>query len=222
LTFERKIRLDGPNVRISETVENRSRLDYPVGWTQHVTLGPPFLQEGSTQLRMPATRSKVIDASFSNASYMQPDAEFDWPLVPRRAGGTADLRIFTDAPVSGSFTTHLMDPRRERAYFFAWSPITKVLLGYVWKRSDFPWVGIWEESHSRTSPPWNGKTMTRAIEFGVSPFPETRRQMIGRGTLFGEPGFRWIPARTSVTVTYSAFITTAEAIPETEEQLRVS
>ena len=39
--------------------------------------------------------------------------------------------------------------------------------------------------------------------------------MIDRGGLFGQPGFRWIPARTKVTVDYCAFVTTADHIPET-------
>jgi hypothetical protein len=116
--------------------------------------------------------------------------------------------------VSGAFSTHLMDPRREEAFFLAWSPRSKVLIGYVWKQSDFPWLGIWEENHSRTNPPWNGQTVTRGMEFGVSPMPETRRQMIDRGSLFGVPGYRWIPARKTVRVQYRAFVTTADQMPE--------
>jgi hypothetical protein len=52
------------------------------------------------------------------------------------------------------------------------------------------------------------------MEFGVSPMPETRRQMIERGSLFGVPGYRWIPARQTVRVEYRTFVTTAETIPE--------
>jgi len=44
------------------------------------------------------------------------------------------------------------------------------------------------------------------MEFGASPMPETRRRMIERGSLFGVPGFRWIPARTRVEVEYRAAI----------------
>ena len=33
----------------------------------------------------------------------------------------------------------------------------------------------------------------RGMEFGVSPFPESRRQMIDRGRLFDVPTYRWIP-----------------------------
>jgi hypothetical protein len=221
LRFERRIRLEGPWVRISESVENLSPLDRPVAWTEHVTIGPPFLEKGATQLRAPGTRSKVIEAPFGDAAYMQPGAEFDWPLVPRMDGGASDLRVYTEAPSSGGFTAHLMDPLQERAFFFAWSPRTKVLFGYVWNRSDFPWLSLWEENCGRTDPPWNGRTLTRGIEIGTSPMPETRRQMLERGKLFGAPCYRWIPARTEVRLEYSAFLTTADAIPETLEDLRV-
>jgi hypothetical protein len=135
-------------------------------------------------------------------------------MVPRAGGGAVDMRRFVDLPVSGAFSTHLMDPAREQAYFLAWSPRSKVLVGYVWNRRDFPWLGIWEENRCRTAPPWNGRTITRGMEFGVSPMPETRRAMIERGKLFGESTFRWIPARTKARAVYCAFITTADSIPE--------
>jgi hypothetical protein len=107
-----------------------------------------------------------------------------------------------------------MDTAREQVYFLAWSPETKVLFGYMWNRADFPWLARWEENHLRTQPPWNGEGLACAMEFGVSPFVESRRQMVDRGSLFGVPSFRWLPARTKAQVNYSAFITTAESMPE--------
>jgi len=216
LRFTRRLAFATPSVvRIIEEVENLRALDRPVAWTQHVTLGDPFVKPGVTRFRAPATRSKVIESDFTGGKgYMQTAAEFDWPHVPHLRDGTVDMRTFVDLPVSGGFSTHLMDPKREEAFFLAWSPESKVLVGYVWKQSDFPWLGIWEENRSRTAPPWNGHTLTRGMEFGVSPMPETRRQMIERGSLFGVPGFRWIPARQTVRVEYRAFVTTADAIPD--------
>src|SRR5260370_35811345 len=60
LELERHIRLDGPRVLITETVENVSILDRPVAWTQHVTLGPPFLEKGSTQFRAPGPKGRTL------------------------------------------------------------------------------------------------------------------------------------------------------------------
>jgi hypothetical protein len=212
LRFERKVQLTAgsPVIRFTETVENLSTTDRPIGWTEHVTLGPPFLEKGSTQFRLPATRSKVCEASGG----MRAGAEFDWPNVPRDDGGVTDMRVFTDAPASAGYTAHLMDPRRDQVFFAAFSPSCRVLFGYVWNRADFPWLGIWEENNCRRHAPWNGRTLTRGMEFGASPVPETRRQMIQRGCLFGEQGFRWIPAKTKVRAEYYAFITAADAVPE--------
>jgi hypothetical protein len=218
LRFTRRIKLasDSAVLLISETVENLSAGDRPIAWTQHVTMGPPFLESGVTQFQMPATRSKVGDAGFNNnlGPYV-PDAEFAWPLCPLKSGGFEDLQTFTKGPVSGGFTTHLMDLAREHAFFLAWSPSTKTLFGYVWNQKDFPWMARWEEHHLRTEPPWNGKAMTCGMEFGVSPFVGSRRQMVDRGSLFGVPSFRWAPARSTLRAEYCAFIGTSEKIPQT-------
>ena len=220
LRFDRRIRVSpGSRVaRFTETVENVSSCDRPIAWTQHVTLGPPFLVPGSTAFRAPGTRSKVIEQDFAGAEgYMKIGAEFDWPYVPRIGGGIADLRVYTTAPASAGFTTQLMDPHREHAWFAAYSPQSKLAFGYVWKRTDFPWLGIWEENHSRAQPPWNGKTLTRGMEFGASPMPESRRAMIERGSLFGVPGYRWIEAKGKLTAEYRAFLRPAGIVPETVE-----
>jgi len=182
LQLERRIALAGRTVEIVETVENESATDRPIAWTEHVTLGPPFLEKGATEFRAPVKKSLVL------------------------AEGNGDLELYTNAPVSGGFTTHLMDPARDTAFFVAWSPRSQVALGYAWRQADFPWLGVWEENYSRTGAPWDGRTLTRGMEFGASPAAETRRQMIERGSLFGVPAFRWIPARTRVEVQYYAAI----------------
>jgi hypothetical protein len=217
LRVERRIELHDRAVRVRESAENLSATDRPVGWTEHVTLGPPFLERGSTEFRASATRSKVLEAPFGKADYLLPGAEFAWPNAPRAGGGVADLQVFNSADVSGGYTAHLMDPARAHAFFVAFAPRTKQAFGYIWKQADFPWMGIWEENRSRRTPPWNGQTLTRGMEFGVSPFPESRRQMIERGRMFDTPTYRWIPARTRVEVEYWIVLPHADAIPDALE-----
>jgi hypothetical protein len=217
LEVERQMSLHGAAARIREHVRNLTGIDRPVGWTQHVTLGPPFLERGVTEFRLPATRSKAFERAFGSADYLAAGAEFDWPMAPAIGGGHADLRRSSAAAASSAYTAHLMDPGQTHAYFVAYSARHRLAFGYVWNRSDFPWLGIWEENASRASSPWNGAGLTRGMEFGVSPFPETRREMIDRGRLFGVPTYRWIPARASVSVEYWAQIRPAAQIPETLE-----
>jgi hypothetical protein len=107
-----------------------------------------------------------------------------------------------------------MDDTKEHAFFTAWSPSTRVSIGYIWKRADFPWLGIWEENHSRTGTPWNGKTLTRGMEFGASPFPESRREAVDRGSLFGIPTFKWLPAKAKLQIEYRAVIGRSDAPPD--------
>jgi hypothetical protein len=199
LAFERTICLLDRTAGIREEVFNLSPLDRSIAWTQHVTLGPPFLENGLTQFRMPATKSRAIGET----------TDFDWPHH-----GDRDLRVYPAEASSSGYTAHLMDPSLPAAHFVAWSPTAKVAFGYVWNREEFPWLGIWEENCSRTHTPWLGRTRTRGMEFGVSPFPEPRRRMIERGSLFNTPGFRWIGARSKLVATYYAAVAPAESIPE--------
>jgi hypothetical protein len=214
LRFERRIVLVDRAVRFEETVENVAATDRPIGWTQHVTIGPPFLEKGSTEFRASATRSKVFDGAFGTADYLERGAVFDWPYAPRAGGGTVDLRTFTDAAESSAYTAHLMDASREQAFFSAFSKAAGLAFGYVWRRAAFPWMGIWEENLSRKGAPWSGRTLTRGMEFGVSPFPETRRQMIERGRMFDTPAYCWAPARSRVSTIYWAVLQDAHAVPE--------
>jgi hypothetical protein len=215
IRFVRRIELHGSNVRFLESVENLTGIDRPIGWTQHVTLGPPFLDRGTTRFRASAGESLVFPGEFSTADYLKPGAEFTWPNAPLKNGGEVDMRIYSSAAVSGGYTAHLMSPRHEYAFFTAYSPSLKVGIGYTWRQADFPWMGIWEENCSRTGAPWNGKSITRAMEFGVSPFPESRRQMVERGKLFGAPTFRWLPAKSRLEVEYWSSVRSEESEPVT-------
>lgn len=215
LEFVRVLRPAGDVLQIRETVTNLSAWDRPSAWTQHVSLGPPFVDRGATQFRAPGTKSRVYETDFTGGKGMQKTgADFDWPYCPRRDQGFLDLRLFPPDEVSAGYTATLMDPDRPQAFFAAWHPKSKLAFGYAWNRQDFPWLGRWEENHARTQTPWNGKSLACGMEFGASPMPESRRQMIDRGSLFSASGFRWLPARTPVTVEYCAFARLADAVPE--------
>jgi hypothetical protein len=214
LSVLRRLELQRNEVAITETVTNLTACDRPVGWTQHVTLGPQFLKNGVTQFRASATRSKVFESTFGPADYLVPGATFDWPHAPRANGGTVDLQRYTEASASSAYTAHLMDASRADAFFVAFDPEAQLAFGYVWRRADFPWLGIWEENRSRSASPWDGREITRGMEFGVSPFPETRREMLGRGFLFDTPTFGWIPGRSHVTAQYRIVVLEASLVPE--------
>jgi hypothetical protein len=153
VSFSRTLQLQGNFVRIRETIESLAAFDRPIAWTQHVTLSPPFLDPATTTFRTSMTRSIVASFDPGFDAYLKKDSEFDWPHAPRKDGGISDLcQMQPTAPASG-YTAHLADPMREDAYFVAYSPQYQLAFGYIWKRKDFPWMGIWEENCSRQQTP---------------------------------------------------------------------
>lgn len=204
LLFTRRLQLEGRKLAVSETVENASPYDRPIAWQQHVTLGPPFLARGETTINAPIARAMVKDL----------EQEFRWPHKP----GGHDLSTYTHAERSSGYTAQLLKAENDRSWFFAFSRRRQLLLAYVWKTEDFPWLGMWEENCERDHAPWNSRTMTLGLEFGTTPFPETRRAMIDRGNLFDTPAFRWIEGKSKLIADYYAAFLPAAKIPETLEE----
>ena len=217
LRFERQIRFGGERaIEFRETLENLSAADRPIAWTQHVTLGPPFLERGRTEFRASATRSRVFEGDYGQpGAYQKPGADFDWPNVPNIAGGSSDLRVYNSAPVSAGFTMHLWT-RSASTLTSSPSPPRQSWLSDT--SGDAPISRGWAFGRRTTaarSRPGAARTLTRGMEFGASPVSETRRKMIERNRMFGVPCYRWIPAKTTLRVNYWAMLAPAERVPET-------
>jgi hypothetical protein len=55
------------------------------------------------------------------------------------------------------------------------------------------------------------------MEFGVSPFPESRREMVERNRLLDAPTYKWILARERLEAEYWITSQPADAVPEALE-----
>jgi hypothetical protein len=203
IDFRRTIFLDraNPVVYCEERAENVSHCDRPISWNEHVTFGPPFLECGTTLFDMPATRAIVCPPGYSERIFIQPDAEFVWPDAPRKDGGRSNLRTTPDE-CFGHFTSQLLDTSLEVAFISACNPRLGLLVVYAFRRADFPWVGNWEERNNRTVAPWKGRTFCRGIEFSTTPFAIPRRETIDRGRVFGETTYRWLAAKSELTIRF--------------------
>ena len=203
IDFKRVLRIDPahPVVYCEEKARNLSSMDRPISWNEHITIGPPFLECGVTMVDMPATQSRVIAASYSDAMKLTPDADFWWPNGPLQQGGIHDLRSTPDG-IYCRYTAQLLDRTRKTAYVAISNPRAGVLLVYLFNREDFPWVGNWEERFYHKNVPWGGKTFCRGIEFSTTPFAQPRRQTISEGPLFNEGTYRWLPAASEVKVRF--------------------
>jgi len=212
ISFSRRLTIDpaNPVIYCDEEAVNLGPYDRPISWNQHVTFGPPFLEAETTWFDMPATRAKVCPASYSPGFPLRPEAEFAWPNAPTKDGKRINLRTMPEHRF-GHYTAQLLDPDLEIGFIAACNPRLKLLVIYAFRRADFPWVGNWEERYNRISAPWRGKTFCRGMEFSTTPFAIPRRQTIDQGPLFGEPTYRWLPAKSKVQV---RFLILLFAVPE--------
>ena len=146
----RTIRMvDGENVVYVESeLENLLPFDRPVNWAEHATIGSPFLQAGKTVIDMSASRAQTRPyepRERPGLVHRLPSAQdFTWPLAPGLSGQTLDLRAAPTALGFGDHTTCLMDPTRRLVWVTALHPGQRLLLGYVFRREDFPWTQNWE------------------------------------------------------------------------------
>jgi len=213
ISFSRNLTLDrvNPVIYCKGGAVNVSSYERPISWNEHVTFGPPFLEAGTTWFDMPATRAKVCPASYSPRFSLQPDAEFACPNAPTKDRKRVNLRT-TPAHRFGHSTAQLLDPELEIGFVAACNPRLKLLVVCAFRRADFPWVGNWEERCNRTPAPWQRKIFCRGLEFSTTPFAIPRRQTIEQGPLFGEPTYRWLPAKSKAQV---RFLILLFDVPET-------
>jgi hypothetical protein len=183
-------------IRVREDVISRSRRDLPFTMAEHVTFGPPFLEKGVTMFDMPATKAHTYPIFFEKTPRLRTDTAFTWPKGPGLRRETVDMRQIGRAyRASSDFSAQLMDPKRKDAWFSAVNPKLGLLVAYHWDRADFPWIGNWEENYGRKAAPWNGRSLTRGMEFANTPFPMALRDAMARGKFHGLPTYRWLPAR---------------------------
>ncbi len=207
-TFTRTISLrDGEQVfRVDSTLESLLGFDRPVNWAEHATIGSPFLEPGVTVVDLSSNRAMVRPKRGRpprNPHRLAVGEEFEWPLAPRAGGsGKVDLRAAPAETNSLDHTGHLMTPSGKIAWATALHPNKRLLIGYVFKTAEFPWLQIWEHY-----PPEG--LMARGLEFGTQPFDLPRREMVTSNRLFGELLYRWLPAKSTIETSYLLFWTRA-------------
>ena len=206
--FRRTLRVvDGESViYIESELESLLAFDRPINWGEHATISGAFLEQGKTVTDMSATRA--MTRSYESEAVDPPDhhnladfKEFTWPMAPTVAGTLVDMRVSPIVTPVMDQTTSLMDPSRSLAYVTALHPDRQALLGYVFRRQEYPWIQIWD------SYPGGSRRSYRGMEFAVQPFDLTRREVIQMNSMFDTPTYRWLPANSRITSSFIMFYT---------------
>lgn len=180
-------------VYFENLAENLSALDRPVGWCEHVTVGPPFLKKGATLFDAALTRGRSIGDTSGQ--------EFRWPKG--RAETDVDLRTVRQIERSGFVNNFLVDPSREFGYVTAVNPDAGLLFGYLFRRNEFPWLNLWEANQ----PALDGAPamLARGLEFSNTPTHGSLRAMVAVPQLWDVPAYEWLNARSNLVKKFCAF-----------------
>ena len=197
--------LPGENIAyVKASLTSLLDFDRPVNWAEHATIGSPFLERGVTVVDMSANRALTRprkEATRGGLSHrLVGGEEFAWPMAPARNGGLVDLRAAPKESHSLDHTGHRMDPEAEWAFVTALHPAKRLLLGYLFRPGEFPWLQTWE-SYPRD------RLMARGLEFGTQAFDLPRREVVTEGRIFDTLLYRWLPARSKIDASYLIFWT---------------
>ena len=203
-TFARTYHIvDGENiVWVDSAVTSLLSFDRPVFWAEHATISAPFLEPGKVAVDMPVTRgkTKAVPAQANPPRQLRSYVDFTWPMAPTVDGQLFDVRSAPMKPNTTEHLTSLVDPSRRLGFVTALHPEKRLLIGWVFRREEFPWVQTWL---SNPGP----NRMTRGLEFATQPFDLPRAEVLRNGPLFDSPVFRILPAKSTITSSFLMFYT---------------
>lgn len=196
LTVERTVRLDDcyPLFFVSESFTNMHTLGRVFNVVQHVTLGQPFLSD-----------DLLVNGNLGfgfNQAYCYPDPHtcaYSWPgaVTDTVTWHTTDLR--TGREPLNLVSTHLVDTNHTMGWVVAYDPRSGWLLGYLWKRADYPWLNLWNHFE-------NGEPVAKGLEFGTTGIGRPYRDLLETDTRFhGVNSWEYIDAGEQLTKEYMGF-----------------
>lgn len=200
--FTRQIEVvDGEQVVYVESeLESLLGFDRPANWAEHATIGYPFLSPERTVVDASVGKCLTRPHTGADVHRLPSEQEFTYPLAPLLAGGTTNLRTVPAMPKSMDHTGCLLDPARRLAFVTAINLDSKLMLGYLIRREEYPWLQEWMNYPADLS-------LARGLEFGTQPFDVSRRETVDEGKLFGQPRFRWLPAKSKIGTRFLMFYT---------------
>jgi hypothetical protein len=211
LKFRREITIfaGAYTVAIHEMVENLSDAPLHFQWVEHATFGEPLFTNGEATLFLSGARGVTWHLGYEGHELLPNDTEFHWPLVHEARGGPIDLSSPFAKDGTGFVASVLTNSDRMDAFVAVHNRKHVLVAGYLFDRTRFPWIALWEENHARPYAPWNGRTRVRGVEFGTSPMPLGLEQARKMRTLFDTPVFTSVAENATIETRYEMFVARA-------------
>jgi hypothetical protein len=193
LSVRRVIRMSRPNLafKVREEITNDNALGRVFNVVQHPTIAPPFLDEKTI---VNCNGRKGFAQGGSLPTPEEPSTE--WPNARKKDGQVVDLRRLESDPDPNVVSYVIED---DYGWVTAASPEKGLLIGYVWKKSDYPWVSLWRDVR-------DGKPAARGLEFGSTGLHQPFATLVKKGRIWDRPLFEYIEPGEKIVKSYTTFL----------------
>jgi hypothetical protein len=213
LRFKRTLFLSARafSILIEEQLTNLGNAELDYQWVEHATFGEPFFAREESQLFLSAKRGRTWPEGYEGKELLASNSNFAWPWAQTSGGRLVDISKPFRRRGTGFVAALLTEEQRPQGFAAVHNQRLNTVVGYLFDRSRFPWIALWEENCARQYAPWNGTTRARGVEFGTSPMPTGLQSAQQAKTLFDTPVFATLPAGPTVTTSYQLFATPVPA-----------
>jgi len=192
LTRAMRLSETSPVLSVTETVENTGALGRMYNIVQHPSLGGTFLDDS---LRIDSNAAKGFYLGVPVPDIGEP--VIYWPHFVY-GGRLVDIRRVEEEQDPG-VVNFVFGDGEQTGWVTACNPGGRLMLGYIWKTDDYPWLRIWRSN-------LDGAPLARGLEFGTTPLPLPFGQILEKGPMLGRPVLEYIDADGKVSRSYVAFL----------------
>lgn len=187
------------NIYFEETLYNEGYESMSLMWGHHPTLGAPFLDENCIiKTSAKSVRTDGPEKDF-DSQRLEPDRQYDWPLVKGTTGKNIDLSKIPSKSDSSADLLYLSD-FEEQAYYEVLNQRMNVSFGIEWNKQVFPYCWMWLVCNGAMGYPWYGRTYNMALEPWTSYPSKGLSKVIENGTCLE------LDARSNMNTSFTCFI----------------
>jgi len=194
LQLVRKIEMseDEPLFFVTEEIKNLNKYGRMFNIVQHVSIAPPFL-DSSTLFDNNAIQG-FEDKEDGRLNQEEPVLR--WPAALHN-GEVVSLRQFQNK--WPRVCTFLYDQNNEYAWITASNPGQRLLLGYLWKTREYPWINFWRSME-------DGVPVAFGMEFGTTGLHEPFPVVAEKGKIFNQNIYDFIDADEVLSKSFIGFL----------------
>jgi hypothetical protein len=177
---------------VKEAFTNHLPVGRPCNFVQHATVFAPFLDDN-----MMVHTNATTGFDQRTSPIMAQDSSFVWPHATLASGNKVDLRHLLTP--EGFVTSHVFPVSDSIGWVTAYNPREHILLGYVFKTKDYPWLNYWHHAV-------DGQPHVRGLEFGTTGIGKPYETLLMNELFFfGQPSYQYVDAGEAVEKSWLCF-----------------